>query len=64
MKEQMKKAAKQAAKQAVKSHESRMHKGAKKMAMGGKAYAKGGKTNEMMKSQGRGMAKVMNQRGK
>lgn len=53
MKEQMKKAAKQA----VKSHESRMHKGAKKM-------AKGGKTNEMMKTHGRGMAKVMNQRGK
>jgi hypothetical protein len=26
--------------------------------------AKGGKTNEMMKSMGRGMAKVANQRGK
>jgi uncharacterized phosphosugar-binding protein len=53
MKEQMKKVAKSA----VKSHEDKMHKGAKKM-------AKGGKTNEMMKTYGRGMAKVMNQRGK
>jgi uncharacterized phosphosugar-binding protein len=53
MKEQMKKVAKSV----VKSHEDKMHKGAKKM-------AKGGKTNEMMKTYGRGMAKVMNQRGK
>jgi uncharacterized phosphosugar-binding protein len=53
MKEQMK----NVAKSAVKSHEDKMHKGAKKM-------AKGGKTNEMMKTYGRGMAKVMNQRGK
>lgn len=53
MKEQMKKVAKKA----VKSHEDKMHKGAKKM-------ARGGKTNEMMKTYGRGMAKVMNQRGK
>ena len=60
MKEQMKKMAKKA----VKAHEAKMHKGAKKMAMGGKAYAKGGVTSEMMKSHGRGMAKVMNQRGK
>jgi len=37
----------------VKAHEKRMHK-----------MAKGGKTNEMMKSLGRGMAKVANQRGK
>jgi hypothetical protein len=36
----------------VKSHEKRMHK-----------MAKGGKTNEMMKTYGRGMAKVVNQRG-
>ena len=37
----------------VKAHEKRMHR-----------MAKGGKTNEMMKSMGRGMAKVANQRGK
>lgn len=37
----------------VKAHEKRMHK-----------MAKGGKTNEMMKNLGRGMAKVANQRGK
>ena len=37
----------------VKAHEKRMHK-----------MAKGGKTNEMMKSMGRNMAKVANQRGK
>ena len=36
----------------VKAHESRMHK-----------MAKGGKTNDMMKTYGRGMAKVVNQRG-
>lgn len=60
MKEQMKKVAKSA----VKAHEASMHKGKKKMAMGGKAYAEGGKTGEMMKKHGRGMAKVMNQRGK
>jgi hypothetical protein len=53
MKEQMKKVAKSA----VKSHEDKMHKGVKKM-------GKGGKTNEMMKTYGRGMAKVMNQRGR
>jgi hypothetical protein len=53
MKEQMKKVAKSA----VKSHEDKMHKGSKKM-------AKGGKTNEMMKTSSRDMAKVMNQRGK
>lgn len=49
MKEQMKKVAKSA----VKEHEAKMH---------GKKMAKGGKTNEMMKTYGRGMAKVMNQR--
>ena len=44
---------KKVAGEAVKGHEKRMHK-----------MAKGGKTNEMMKSMGRGMAKVANQRGK
>jgi uncharacterized phosphosugar-binding protein len=53
MKEQMKKVAKSV----VKSHEDKMHKGTKKMATGGK-------TGEMMKTYGRGMAKVMNQRGR
>ena len=45
--------AKTAAKKMVKGHENRMHK-----------MAKGGKTNEMMLSMGRNMAKVANQRGK
>jgi hypothetical protein len=39
----------------VKSHEKRMHPGAKKMAAGGK-------TNAQMLKYGRNMAKVMNQR--
>ena len=39
----------------VRGHESRMHKGVKKMRAGGK-------TNAEMKKLGRGMAKVMNQR--
>jgi len=39
---QMKTEMKKVAKKAVKSHEDKMHKGAKKMAMGGKTYAKGG----------------------
>lgn len=52
MKQQMQKVAKKA----VKEHEVRMH-GAKKM-------AKGGKTDEMMKAMGRGLAKVKNQGGK
>lgn len=61
MKDQMKKVAKKA----VKSHEDKMHKGKKKMAMGGKTgYAKGGLTSEGMKSMGRGMAKVKNQGGR
>lgn len=47
---------KKVAKKAVQTHEAKMHKGAKKM-------AKGGVTSEMMKTHGRGMAKVMNQRG-
>jgi hypothetical protein len=53
MKEQMKKVATKA----VKAHESKMHKGAKKM-------AKGGVTSEGMKSMGRGLAKVANQGGR
>jgi hypothetical protein len=48
--------AKTEAKKVVKGHVASMH-GTKKMAAGGK-------TNEMMMSMGRGMAKVANQRGK
>jgi hypothetical protein len=44
---------------AVHKHEKRMHQGMKPTKL-----AKGGKTNEMMKSMGRNMAKVANQRGK
>jgi hypothetical protein len=44
---------------AVHKHEKRLHPG-KPMTK----LAKGGKTNEMMKNLGRGMAKVANQRGK
>jgi hypothetical protein len=43
---------------AVHKHEKKMHPG-KPMTK----LAKGGKTNDMMKQYGRGMAKVMNQRG-
>ena len=43
------------ARQEVSKHESRMHKGVKKMRAGGK-------TNSEMKKYGRNMAKVMNQR--
>jgi hypothetical protein len=43
---------------AVHKHEKKLHPG-KPMTK----LAKGGKTNEMMKSYGRGMAKVVNQRG-
>ena len=50
----MKKEMKKVATTAVKAHEAKMHKGAKKM-------ANGGKTGEMMKSMGRGLAKVANQ---
>ena len=39
----------------VRMHESRMHKGVKKM-------REGGKTNSDIKKYGRNMAKVMNQR--
>jgi len=42
------------AKKEVKRHEKAMH---------GKGYAKGGVTNESIKQYGRGMAKVINQRG-
>jgi hypothetical protein len=51
-----KKSMKSVADKAVKGHEKRMH-GAKKM-------AKGGVTNEMLKSMGRNMARVKNQGGK
>jgi hypothetical protein len=44
---------------AVHKHERLKHKGQPLTKL-----AKGGKTNEMMKSMGRGMAKVANQRGK
>jgi len=44
---------------AVHKHEKKLHPG-KPMTK----LAKGGKTNEMMMSMGRGMAKVANQRGK
>jgi hypothetical protein len=43
---------------AVHKHEKKLHPG-KPMTK----LAKGGKTNEMMKTYGRGMAKVVNQRG-
>ena len=48
---------KKIAREEVRKHESRMHKGVKKM-------REGGKTNSDMKKYGRGMAKVMNQRGR
>ena len=48
----MEKIATTAANKAVVNHVKKMHKG----------FAKGGKTNANMKSMGRGMAKVVNQR--
>ena len=45
-------------KSAVGKHEKNMHPGETPTKL-----AKGGKTNEMMMQYGRGMAKVMNQRG-
>ena len=42
----------------VNKHEKGMHQGMKPT-----KFAKGGKTNANMKSMGRGMAKVVNQRG-
>jgi len=50
---------KQIADKEVNKHEKRMHQG-----MAPTKLAKGGKTDEMMMSMGRGMAKVANQRGK
>ena len=44
---------------AVHKHEKKLHPGKPKTKL-----AKGGKTNEMMLSMGRGMAKVANQRGR
>ncbi len=49
----MKDGMKKVAKAEVKAHEKRMH---------GKGYAKGGKTNMQMKTMGRGLAKVANQK--
>ena len=51
----MKNGMRKVAREEVQAHESRMHKGVKKMRAGGK-------TNSEMKKYGRGMAKVMNQR--
>jgi hypothetical protein len=47
-------------KKAFKQHDAQEHKGGKGTSL---KLAKGGKTNEMMKTYGRGMAKVVNQRG-
>ena len=47
-------------KKAFKQHDKQEHKGIKGTTL---KLAKGGKTNEMMKQYGRGMAKVVNQRG-
>jgi len=47
-------------KKAFKQHDTQEHKGGKGTSL---KLAKGGKTNEMMKQYGRGMAKVVNQRG-
>jgi hypothetical protein len=46
---------------AFKMHDKQEHKGGKGTNL--TKLAKGGKTNEMMKSYGRNMAKVVNQRG-
>ena len=47
-------------KKAFKQHDAQEHKGGKGTSL---KLAKGGKTNEMMKTYGRNMAKVVNQRG-
>ena len=47
-------------KKAFKQHDTQEHTGGKGTSL---KLAKGGKTNEMMKQYGRGMAKVVNQRG-
>jgi hypothetical protein len=54
-KKEVKKIADVEAKKEVKGHEKRMHKGAKKM-------AKGGVTSEQMKTLGRNLARVANQK--
>ena len=46
-------------KKAFKQHDTQEHKGGKGTSL---KLAKGGKTNEMMKQYGRGMAKVADQR--
>jgi hypothetical protein len=46
-------------KKAFKQHDAQEHKGGKGTSL---KLAKGGKTNEMMLSMGRGMAKVANQK--
>ena len=46
-------------KKAFKQHDAQEHKGGKGTAL---KLAKGGKTNTQMRTLGRGMAKVMNQR--
>lgn len=56
-KKEVKKIADVEADKAVKGHESRMHKGVKKM-------SKGGKTNEDMLKLGRNETKIKNQFGK
>ena len=48
-------------KKAFKQHDMQEHKGGKGTKL---KLAKGGKTNDMMMSMGRNMAKVANQRGK
>ena len=53
---------KKIAREEVRKHESRMHKGVKNKDV--KKMREGGKTNSDMKKYGRGMAKVMNQRGR
>jgi len=56
----MKNGMRKVAKEEVREHESRMHKGKK----GVKKFGHGGKTGSDMLKYGRGMAKVMNQRGR
>jgi hypothetical protein len=48
-------------KKAFKQHDTQEHKGGKGTSL---KLKKGGVTNDMLKSMGRGMAKVANQRGK
>jgi hypothetical protein len=62
---QVKQIADTEAKKMVQGHEKQMHssKGIGLLKAGAVKMAKGGKTNDMMKQYGRGMAKVVNQRG-